>query len=463
MIMPDSVLHTLSAHGHWAYVIIFLAPFLESSAFMGLIIPGESVVLLSGFLAAQGYLNLEVCMALIALGAVMGDSVGYTLGRFFGERYFGKHDRLLLFTRRHLQKVQAHFERHGGATVFWGRLVHLLRVMAPFTAGMSRMPYGKFALYNIMGGTLWAVAYTLLGYFFGQSWQLVVVWAGRAGAFVLFMVLVAAGFAVLFRKLDAHHEEILAWVKAVPSSPLVIRFRARHPELAAFIKTRLSPSSYLGLHLTVGLLICMILVWVFGDLAEDVLSNDSITVVDAWVNAQVLFFRSKPANLFALVTTQFGGVAFVVFSGALITAGLAFRRHFGEAAGFAAAILGGELLNALLKAIVQRPRPSAVTALIYAHGWSFPSGHAMMSATFYGMIAYLLVKRFPSWRVKVFFVTLACFMAFIIGFSRIYLQVHYLSDVLAGFTAGLFWLTVCITGMEVYELKKASARVSQDK
>jgi membrane protein DedA with SNARE-associated domain/membrane-associated phospholipid phosphatase len=455
--MLDAFSHILSAHGHWAYVIVFLAPFLESSAFLGLVVPGESAVILAGFLAAQGYLQLETCMAVIVLGAVLGDSTGYALGRFFGEKYFRTHDRFLLFKRRHLRKVEGYFVEHGGKTIFWGRLVHLLRAMAPFAAGMSHMPYGRFALFNIAGGSLWAVTFTLLGYYFGQSWQLVEKWAGRAGVFVLFMILVMAGFALLFRKLDSHREEILQWFRDIPSSRPVLRFRARHPGIWSFVGQRLSPRSYLGLHLTVGMLLCALFVWIFGGITEDVLTNEPLVAVDLWVNRQALFFRSPLANAIVAVATGFGGVLFVVAMGFLITACLVFRRRAGEALSFAAAILGGELLNGLLKHLVHRPRPPSVTALINAGGWSFPSGHAMMAATFYGMIAYLLVKRTESWRRKALAITLACFMVFIIGFSRIYLQVHYLSDVLAGFAAGLFWLTVCITGLEVFEAKKRAS------
>ena len=78
----------------------------------------------------------------------------------------------------------------------------------------------------------------------------------------------------------------------------------------------------------------------------------------------------------------------------------------------------------------------------------------MTSMIFYGMIAYLLVRTVGSWRLRAFFMALAGFMVFMIGFSRIYLQVHYLSDVLAGYAGGLFWLSICITGLEVYSAKK---------
>lgn len=455
--MLDRLFHIASLLGHWGYVLIFLGPFLESSAFLGLVIPGETVVVLAGFLAAHGYLDLGDCMVVTALGAVLGDSAGYAIGKAMGRDYFERHERLFLIKRRHLQKVEAYFTRHGGKTVFWGRFAHLLRAMVPFAAGMSGMPYTRFVPYNILGGTLWAITFALLGYYFGQSWQLVEKWSGRAGVFILFMILVIALFGYLYGKIAGSREEIIQWFAALRSSPLVRGFELKHPGAFAFIRHRLSPRSYLGLHLTVGLILSLLFVWMFVEITEEVVTNDTLVAVDDWIVAHVLSFRSPPADLVMETVTRLGGTIFVALGTAAGALWLIFRRRPDLAAGFAAVVLGGSLLNTLLKVIIQRPRPIGETSLVAASGWSFPSGHAMMSAVFYGMVAYLLVRSVDSWRLKAFSASMAGFMVFVIGMSRIYLQVHYLSDVLAGFVGGLFWLTVCITGLEVYEAKRKAA------
>ena len=100
--------------------------------------------------------------------------------------------------------------------------------MAPFAAGMSAMPYGKFFLFNATGGIIWAVAFTVLGYSFGQSWQLIEKWSGRAGVFVLFMIVVVVGFGYLYRELSLRRDEFYAWFEGVPSSPFVRKFKQRH-------------------------------------------------------------------------------------------------------------------------------------------------------------------------------------------------------------------------------------------
>src|SRR5512136_1992866 len=176
--MIERVLNVIGLLGHWGYLIIFIAAFLESAAFMGLLVPGESVVVLSGFLASQGYLEIGDLLWVVSLGAVLGDSVGYSLGRIIGKGYFESHKRLLFLKEKHLRKVDAYFQQHGGKTIFFGRFVGFLRAMAPFAAGMSSMPYKKFFIYNVTGGILWSISFTILGYFFEQSWQLIEKWSG---------------------------------------------------------------------------------------------------------------------------------------------------------------------------------------------------------------------------------------------------------------------------------------------
>jgi len=151
-VILEKLLNTISVLGHWGYLLIFLFAFLESSAFMGLAVPGETVVVLAGFLSSQGYLELGDCLWVIALGAILGDSVGYSLGKLIGRGYIERHKRLLFLKLKHLQRVDGYFQRHGGKTIFFGRFIGFLRAMAPFAAGMSRMPYGRFVIYNVAGG-----------------------------------------------------------------------------------------------------------------------------------------------------------------------------------------------------------------------------------------------------------------------------------------------------------------------
>lgn len=460
--MLDRVLDTISLLGRWGYLAIFLAAFLESSAFMGLLVPGESVVVLAGVLASQGYLDIVDCIWVISLGAVLGDSVGYSLGKALGRGYFERHRRLLFLKEKHIARVDRYFERHGGKTIFFGRFVGFLRAMAPFAAGMARMPYGRFLAYNLAGGVLWAASFTLLGYFFGHSWRLIETWAGRAGTFAFFILLVVAGLGYLFRSLLGRQEEISGWLRsrysAVVSAPPVRGFMERHPRVVLFVRERLSPEGYLGLHLTVGLLLSAVFVWIFGAITEDILTGDPFLAVDRWVLSRVLYFRTPAVSRFMLILTRFGGGEAIVVVSLVVGAWLVSRRRFDCLVTYATAITGGGILVTVLKRAIHRMRPISETSLVSIGGWSFPSGHAMMSVILYGMAAYFLVREAVSWRFRLFMVTAAGSLVFMIGLSRIYLQVHYLSDVLAGYAGGMFWLSICITGLEVYRKKSSAGR-----
>jgi undecaprenyl-diphosphatase len=222
----EIIVDKISILGDWGYFLIFLAAFLESAAFFGLFFPGESIVLLAGFLSSHGYLSLPDSIFVIALGAVLGDSAGYSIGRMVGKDYFQRHKRLFLFNKKHMEKTKAYFAVHGGKTIFLGRFIGFLRALAPFVAGMSSMRYGMFVFYNIAGGILWTITFTLLGYFFGESWQQVEKWSGRAGVFFLFMVLVIIGFIILYKKLLAERGTLLIWIRTVIESPGVISFNS---------------------------------------------------------------------------------------------------------------------------------------------------------------------------------------------------------------------------------------------
>jgi membrane protein DedA with SNARE-associated domain/membrane-associated phospholipid phosphatase len=455
--MIERLLNTISILGHWGYLIIFIVAFLESSAFMGLLVPGESVVVLSGFLASQGYLEIGDLLWVVCLGAVLGDSVGYSFGKAIDKGYFERHKRLLFLKEKHLHKMDAYFQQHGGKTIFFGRFIGFLRAMAPFVAGMSRMPYGRFFVYNAAGGILWSISFTLLGYFFGQSWQLIEKWSGRTGLFAVFMLLVVVFLGYLYRTLAKRQAEFYGWFRdkyrAFISNPHVKEFINHHPEIIAFIRKRLSPTSYLGLHLTIGLAISAVFAWIFGGITEDVLSGDPFVLVDQWVLSQVLYFRTSVVTHFMIILTQLGNWKVITIGSLVVTICLLFKKRVDYLLTYVATILGGNLLFLILKMVIHRVRPIPETSLIKVEGWSFPSGHSVMSVIFYGIITYFIVCGIRSWKLRVFIVMIAMFLIFLIGFSRIYLQVHYLSDVIAGYAGGLFWLTVCITGLEVYRKK----------
>jgi undecaprenyl-diphosphatase len=181
--------------GSWSYFIIFAAAALECAAFVGLLIPGESLVLASGFFAHQGILELFPVMLAAGLGAITGDNIGYVLGARLGREWLRRKGSRFGIRKRGLDRVEQFFQRQGPKAVFFGRFVGFARALVPFVAGASDMPYRKFVLYDAAGAVLWTIGFVTLGYLVGASWQVAEKWISRGGL-LLAGILLAVGLVV---------------------------------------------------------------------------------------------------------------------------------------------------------------------------------------------------------------------------------------------------------------------------
>lgn len=186
--------------GNWAYFVLFVVATLESAAFLGLLVPGESIVLAAGFLAAHGWFDVDVLILAVFAGAVLGDNIGYELGRHFGRPWLTRHGHRFGVRLAQLARVDAFFERHGGKAVLLGRMIGFARALVPFVAGSSRLPYGRFFVYNALGAAIWSTITVLLGYFLGESWHIAERWMGRASAVAGAALLAAILFVWLWRR-----------------------------------------------------------------------------------------------------------------------------------------------------------------------------------------------------------------------------------------------------------------------
>ncbi|MBF8280667.1 MAG: hypothetical protein HW383_440 [Candidatus Magasanikbacteria bacterium] len=149
------------------YLGIFGIVFAESGLLIGFFLPGDSLLFTAGFLASQNVLNIWVTVIGAFICAVAGDSVGYSIGRRLGPALFKREDSLF-FHKDHLARAQKFYERHGGKTIILARFMPIVRTFAPVIAGVGRMRYAAFLTYNVIGGGLWAIGITLLGYFLGS-------------------------------------------------------------------------------------------------------------------------------------------------------------------------------------------------------------------------------------------------------------------------------------------------------
>jgi membrane protein DedA with SNARE-associated domain len=173
-----------------AYLIIAGLVFGEAAAFIGFVLPGETAVVLGGFLASTGHLDLVALCPIVFVSAVVGDSVGYEVGRILGPRVL--RIGLVASHSARLERAQRQLRERGGPAVFLGRFTAFFRAVMPGLAGLSRMPYPKFLLWNALGGFGWGVGFCLVGYFAGASYDKVAGVVGRGTAIVVGVIVVGA-------------------------------------------------------------------------------------------------------------------------------------------------------------------------------------------------------------------------------------------------------------------------------
>jgi membrane protein DedA with SNARE-associated domain len=166
-----------------AYLLIGALVFSEAALFVGFVLPGETAVLFGGVLASTGHLNLVLLMALVVIAAVVGDTVGFEVGRHFGPKLLEV--RALRKHRGRLESAQGFLRKRGGWAVVLGRWTAFLRAVMPSLAGASRMHYPTFLTFNASGGLIWGVTVVLLGYFAGTSYQKAASLLGQTSAVIL--------------------------------------------------------------------------------------------------------------------------------------------------------------------------------------------------------------------------------------------------------------------------------------
>ncbi|MDP9206596.1 MAG: bifunctional DedA family/phosphatase PAP2 family protein [Gemmatimonadota bacterium] len=455
--MHGSILRLVETYG---YAIVFLFVAIES---LGIPLPGETVLVTAGALAALGHLSLLPVIATAAIGAIVGDAGGYWIGRLGGLPLIKRYGSVVHFNDETLSYVRGFFSRHGAKAVFLGRFIALLRTWAALLAGTAEMPYGVFTLYNVLGGVTWAALFGTLGYLFGQSLPLVERYVGQASLAVVLLIALIVALVLGWRWFNANRDFLAERV----SSYWAV-FSNRHPGAARFIAARFVRGEYLGLHLTIGFLVSLAGLWLFAGITEDVLHHDPLTRLDlaltTWIRAHTTPWGDRIFTIVSLIGSPVA-MAIVAGAGALL---IVVRRKWLVLAAWVAAFLGAGILSLILKIAIQRPRPAGATAFLHGETFSFPSGHALGSLVGYGMLAYVIGSTWiETARGRVRLVIATAVLVLAIGISRLYLGVHYFSDVVGGYAVGVLWLSVCISGLQVAERRRltpdASAQPTSNK
>jgi len=431
----------------------------------GVPLPGETILLASGVLVQQGHLDLGDAIVFGILGAVIGDQIGYWVGREGGRRFILRWGRYVFISPERLARAEAFFERHGGKAVFLARFFSGLRIFGALVAGISRMRWGTFILYNALGGAVWATAVVLLGYFLGSSIGLVERWLGRVSILLIGLLVFAIVLYLTYRWVSSHPQQLRGTAERLGGERL--RAFVRSPA-GLWIRRRFSLRTAYGLALTTGLVLVGLFSWAFGGVVQDVVARDPLVRVDVEV---LRFFHShgEPYLTFAAVMFEavFSPVVLLLASGAggVVLAILAYRRKDFKL-GFAGTVLlattfGTAALAGIFELLFSRPRPPASLQLVHAAGNGFPSSHAVVIVAVGAAVCYLYSLRPPdswggSWRAKSRVGLAVLSIALLVGLGRIYEGACYPSAVLAGWALGGVWASVCLTTAEVFRLLRAT-------
>jgi len=436
----EDVSNTLGA---WTYLLVGFFAFAETGAFIGLVVPGETTMLLGGAVAGQGAIDVYVLMAIAWFAAWAGDTTSFFIGRRLGRDFVMRNGPRFGISNERFEKVEDYFGRHGGKTIFIGRFVSLVRAFAPFIAGSSGMRYRAFVPYSILGTGIWSTAHILVGYFFSRSIDSAAKYAGR-GAFVLgTLIVLTAGTIYLVRRfrVEENREAAVRWMEThVLTRWSVVLVRRFRPQLR-FLWNRVTPGGTFGLEFTS--LMAALSVAAFVLVAYTVIVGGNAgptpgdqTAVDVVESLQAGWL----VDLAEVVTTL--GASFVILPLALISAILlAVNRRWAElgvlTVGMTMIVIGGHEL----KAAIDRPRPGG--SLIDTSGSSFPSLHAAYSTLYVWGAMTIVLRLRPGMARGAAVIVAGIALVALIGLSRVYLGAHYLSDVNAGWALGAGCFSLC--------------------
>ena len=165
--LDKHLLEAVQSYGGWVYLLLFLIVFCETGLVVTPFLPGDSLLFVAGTVAGAGSMNVHLLVVLLIAAAVLGDSVNYAIGRWLGPRVFRRDDSWF-FKRAYIERTHAYFDRYGGRTIVIARFIPIIRTYAPFVAGIGRMDYYRFLMFNVGGAVLWVALITYAGYLFGN-------------------------------------------------------------------------------------------------------------------------------------------------------------------------------------------------------------------------------------------------------------------------------------------------------
>jgi len=377
-------------------LIILIASVLESLPIAGMMFPSESLTVFFGILAFKGIVDIRVLIITVYIGILAGDVIGYYLGKKVGEDFLKKHAKRLKINSKKYNQIKNGLDNNLIKVLFVGRSNGFTRWIAPFLAGANGINLKKFILANMLTAAFWAPAFLLGGYYLGYAFEIY-------GKYFGIGIIVATILSIIIYKIYKHFE---------------------NNELLQRDDFRLFIINIFGLYL-------------FSKMAEDVLDLELVTKLDMWISSNISQIYTPIFTKVMILITSIDNPLPIGFIVLLICIYLGYKKYYSDTIFFLSSIFGSSLLMFIIKFLVQRHRPQL--HIIEVSGYSFPSGHATISTALAFSLYLILSKRV---KYKKILFSLCIIYPLVISFSRVYLNVHYLSDVVAGIGLALFWVSL---------------------
>jgi membrane protein DedA with SNARE-associated domain/membrane-associated phospholipid phosphatase len=433
--------------GAWTYLLVGALAFFETGAFIGLVAPGETAMLLGGLVAGQGQIDVITLIGVVWACAVAGDLTSFFLGRRLGRTFLVRHGAKVQITEERLHHVEGFFDRHGGKAILLGRFVGLVRAIAPFLAGSSGMAVRRFLPYDVVGAGLWGATFVLLGYVFWQSFSTLVDYAKKGALALGAVIVLVVGIVWLVRwvRQAENRRRVGAWLERQGERPAlrplaaVVRPVARRSAgPARFVWDRVTPGD-LGLELTTVAAVAAVGGYTF--VAHIAKLDAGVTPIgDRPALRMADRLDVAPIVDIAKVVTNLGTLPVAVGLVAAAWALLLARREFVESlvlgVGLALTYAGVHLTKASLDRL-RPPHP-----LVHTDLSAYPSGHSAYAITWIA-VAVTLSRALPGLASRFVLVMAAIVVAVVVGLSRLYLRAHWLSDVTGGWGLGAALFSLC--------------------
>jgi membrane protein DedA with SNARE-associated domain/membrane-associated phospholipid phosphatase len=444
--------------GKLTYLFVGLAAFLETGAFVGLVAPGETVVLLAGAVAGQGETSVVLTIGIVWVCSFSGDSVSFLLGRRLGRGFILRHGSRVRITEERFARVEDYFSKYGGRTILVGRFIGLVRALAPFIAGSSEMRYSNFLPYSVLGTGLWSAGYVLLGYFASRSLDAAAHAAGPGTLFfgIAIAVIVGVVWTVRFLRNGEKRRRLVAGMERRPWLRPILALGRRLQPQARFVIGRITPGG-LGLEFTTIVAILAVAVYVLVAYTMTVSDNPGPTPGDQTALDLANDLQATWLTDVAKVITELGSSVVILPVMAIATLLLIWHRRWAEAAVLVVAVAIIYAGVGELKGLTSRPRPPDPLTSISGSG--FPSGHAAHSMLYPWLAVTLAIRLRPGMVGGTALLVTGFALAALVGLSRVYLRVHYLSDVTSGWALGAAAFCACAAvAMVVTHFRHNSAR-----